>query len=83
VVQPLTCKTLYVLRFITHGRRELVQLTVTTHPTAAWVWRHLVQATAWGRGPRHLLRDRDAVSGRDFPTRANALGIDTVLTPVR
>jgi transposase InsO family protein len=82
-IQTLTFKTLYVLLFITHGRRELVHLAVTAHPTAAWVWRQLVEATPWGRRPKHLLRDRDAVYGGDFRERAETLGIDTVLTPVR
>src|SRR5215213_6836027 len=71
------------LPFIAHGRRELVHLNVTTSPTAAWIWRQLIQATPWGRAPRYLLRDRDAVYGRDFLTRARQLGIETLLTPVR
>src|SRR5918997_2798422 len=82
-VQTLTFRTRYVLAVIAHGRRDLVHLNVTAHPTAAWVWRQVVEATAWGKRPTHLLRDRDAVYGRDFQTRAKALGIDTVLTPVR
>ena len=82
-VQTLTFRTLYVLLLITHGRRELVHVNVTAHPTAAWVWRQLVEATAWGRRPKHLIRDRDAVYGGDFRDRAKALGIETVLTPVR
>src|SRR5262249_28580603 len=49
VVHTLTFKTLYGLLFIAHGRRELVHLAVTAHPTAAWVWRRLIAATAWGR----------------------------------
>ena len=72
-----------MLGSITHGRRELVHVNVTAHPTAAWVWRQLVEATAWGRRPRHLVRDRDAVYGGDFAARATGLGIETVLTPVR
>jgi transposase InsO family protein len=83
VVQTLTFKTLYVLLFISHGRRELVHLAVTAHPAAAWVWRQVVEATPWGRRPKHLIRDRDAVYGGDFRARAEALGIETVLTPVR
>jgi hypothetical protein len=82
-VQTLTLRTLYVLLLITHGRRELVHANVTAHPTAAWVWRQVVEATAWGRRPRHLVRDRDAVYGGDFAARAEGLGIETVLTPVR
>ena len=83
VVQTLTFKTLYVLLFISHGRRELVHLAVTAHPTAAWVWRQVVEATPWDRRPTHLIRDRDRVYGGDFRQRAAALGIETVLTPVR
>jgi Integrase core domain len=82
-VQTLTFRTPYALVFITHGRRELVHVNVTAHPTAAWVWRQPVEATAWGRRPRFLRRDRDAVYGGGFATRAAALGIETLLTPVR
>jgi len=82
-VQTLTFKTLYVLVLIAHGRRELVHVAVTAHPAAAWVWRQLVEATAWGRRPRSLLRDRDAVYGGDFAKRAAALGIEILLAPVR
>jgi transposase InsO family protein len=83
VAQTLTFKTLYVLGFIAHGRRELVHLAVTARPAAAWIGRQQVEATAWGRRPKHLIRDRDAVYGGDFRDRAKALGIETVLTPVR
>jgi len=72
-----------VLVFITHARRELVHLNVTTSPTAAWVWRQLIAATPWGRTPRYLIRDRDAVYGRDFAPRARRLGVETVLPPIR
>ena len=72
-----------MLRFIAHGRRELVHLHVTAHPIAVWVWRQVIEVTAWGKRPKHLIRDRDAVSGGDFRARAKALGIETVLTPVR
>ncbi len=82
-MQTLTFKTLYVLFFITHGRRELVHAHVTAHPTAAWVWRQVIEATAWGRQPRYLLRDRDRVCGGAFGARARPLGIQTLLTPFR
>jgi transposase InsO family protein len=82
-VHTATFRTLYVLVFLAHGRRELLHVNVTAHPTAAWVWRQVIEATAWGRRPRHLVRDRDAVYGGDFVPRAEGLGIETVLTPVR
>jgi transposase InsO family protein len=70
-------------QFIAHGRRELVHVNVTANPTAAWVWRQVIEATPWGQKPRHLLRDRDAVYGRDFRQRAGRIGIDAVATPIR
>src|SRR5437588_10321406 len=82
-VPTLTFKTLYVLVFVAHGRRELVHVNVTVNPTAARVWRQVIEATPWGQKPRHLLRDRDAVYGRDFRQRASRIGIDAIATPVR
>ena len=82
-VQTLAFETLYVLVFVGHVRRELVHLNVTASPTAAWVWRQLMEATPWGRQPRYLVRDRDTVYGRDFVQRARRVGIETVLTPIR
>jgi transposase InsO family protein len=81
-VPTLTFKTLHVLVFVAHGRRELVHVNVTANPTAAWVWRQMIEATPWGSKPRHLLRDRDAVYGRDFRQRAGRLGIDAIATPI-
>jgi hypothetical protein len=46
--QTPTCKTLYVLDFISHARRGLVRFNVTASPTAAWVWRQLIEATPRG-----------------------------------
>jgi transposase InsO family protein len=81
-VPTLTFKTLYVLVFIAHGRRDLVHVNVTANPTAAWAWRQLIEATPWGQKPRHLLRDRDAVYGRDFRKRAQRIGIEAIATPI-
>ena len=75
-VPTLTFKTLYVLVFIAHGQRELVHVNVTANPTAAWVWRQVIQTTPWGQKPRHLLHDHDAVYGREFRQRAERIGID-------
>jgi putative transposase len=82
-VQTVTFRTLYVIVFINHHRRELVHLNVTSSPTAAWVWQQVIAATPWGCSPSYLVRDRDAVYSRDFAHRARRLGIETVLTPVR
>jgi putative transposase len=82
-VPTLTFRTLSVLLFISHDRRELVHLNVTAHPTAGWVWQQLREATPWSRQPRYLIRDRDSVYGGHFVQRARQLGIETLLTPFR
>jgi putative transposase len=82
IVPTLTFKTLYVLVFIAHGRRELTHVNVTANPNAAWVWRQVIEATPWGHKPRHLLHDRDRVYGRDFGERARRIGIDAIVTPI-
>ncbi len=83
VVQTLTFQTLYVIFFISHGRRQLLHFEVTAQSNAAWVWRQLIEATPWDRKPDHLIHDRDRVWGGDFAVRAAALGINSLLTPVR
>ena len=82
-VQTLTFRSLYVFFIVAHERRRIVHWNVTAHPTATWVWRQLIEATPWGRQPRYMIRDRDTCYGGDFVSRAGAIGIKTVLTPVR
>ena len=71
-----------MLIFIDHRRRKLVHVNVTANPTAAWVWRLLIEATPWGQTPRHLLRDGHAVYGRDLREQTRRIGIDAIATPI-
>jgi hypothetical protein len=57
VVQTIGFQTLYVFFFISHERRELIHCNVTASPTAAWIWRQVIEVTAWGRRPQHLIHD--------------------------
>ncbi len=81
-VETMAMRTLYVVVFIAHDRRRLEHVNVTRHPTAAWLWRQLIEATAWGDRPRFLIRDRERSYGLDFVRKARGLGIRTMLTPV-
>ena len=82
-VPTLTFRTLSVLVFIAHDRRQLVHVNVTAHPAAAWIWRQFVQATPWASTPKYLIRDRDRAYGPEFAQRARALGTQTLLAPIR
>jgi transposase InsO family protein len=42
-----------------------------------------LEATPWGRRPRHLIHDRDACYGGDFHRQLACLGIAGVRTPPR
>jgi hypothetical protein len=83
VVQTIGFQTLYVFLFISHERRELVHFNVTASPTAAWIWRQGMEATAWGRQPRYLIHDRDNVYGDDFGNKLAGAGIAEIRTPYR
>lgn len=74
----ITLSTLYVFVFISHGRRRIEHTNVTSHPSAEWVWRQVLEATPWGKGPRFLIRDRDKTYGGSFIARAKRIGIKDV-----
>ena len=54
-VQTLTFRTRYVFVVIDHGRRRIRHWNVTEHPIAPWIWRQMIEATAWGEQPGFLI----------------------------
>jgi transposase InsO family protein len=56
-------------------RRELVWISVTTHPTAEWVARQITEAFPWSEDPRYMIRDRDRTYGAVVTRRLRAMGI--------
>ena len=76
-VQTLTFQTFYVFVVVSHERRRIEHWNVTDQPTAAWVWRQIIEATPWGRQPRLLIRDRDARFGTSLNARLRRLGVLT------
>jgi putative transposase len=83
VVQTFTFQTLYVFFQISHDRRRLLHFSVTRHPTTAWVWRQLIEATPWGQHPKYLIHDRDRVYGADMARRMAGLQIESIRTPIQ
>jgi putative transposase len=63
-----------------HGRREIVQIDVTRHPTAAWLSQQVIEAFPWETAPRFLLHDRDASYVSVLSKRVAAMGITEVVT---
>jgi Integrase core domain len=56
-------------------RRELVWISVTTHPTAEWVACQITEAFPWNEAPRYMIRDRDRLYGAVVTRRLRAMGI--------
>jgi len=60
-VPTMFFKILYVLVVISHERRVIKHIAVSTHPTAAWVVQQLREATPFGDQPAILIHDNDSV----------------------
>jgi hypothetical protein len=75
VVPTLSFRLLYGLLILWHGRRRILWLGVTAHPSAEWVARQLTEACGWEWNPSYIVRDRDRVYGETFTRRLRAMGI--------
>ena len=82
VVPTLSFRMLYGLLIYQHGRRQILWLGVTAHPTTEWMARQLTEACGLERPPRSIVRDRDRVYGQVFTLWLRAMGIrDLPTTP--
>ena len=52
VVPTISFRLLYGLLILQHGRRQILWLGVTAHPTAEWIARQLTEAYGWTAAPR-------------------------------
>jgi transposase InsO family protein len=75
VVPTASFRLLYGLLILEHGRRQIMWLGATAHPTAEWITCQLMEAYGWEAAPQYLVRDRDAVYGDIFIRRLRAMGI--------
>ena len=71
----MTFRLLFAFVILRHDRRELLQVSVTDHPTAAWAAQQIEAAFSAPSAPAYLLRDRDGVYGDVFQQRLAAQGI--------
>jgi hypothetical protein len=54
VVPTIGFKLLYALVIVTHHRRQLVWINVTSNPTAEWIAQQITEAFPWDQAPRYL-----------------------------
>ena len=82
-VPTVAFKILYAFVVLHHGSRRILQAGVTEHPTAEWTAQNLVEAVGDHEtlNLTHLIRDRDTIFGDVFSRKADALGLEEVVTP--
>jgi transposase InsO family protein len=82
-VPTATFHVLYVFFVIHHGRRRILHVGVTAHPTAQWVIQQLREAFPYEATPRYLILDRDGKYGRVVPEQLKSWGVKLVRTAWR
>jgi transposase InsO family protein len=75
VVPTVGFDLLYAYIIVRLDRRELVWISVTTHPTAEWVAHQITEAFPWDEAPRYMIRDGDRIYGAVVTRRLRAMGI--------
>jgi hypothetical protein len=75
VVPTIGFDLLYAYIIVRLDRRELVWISVTTHPTAEWVARQITEAFPWNEAPRYMIRGRNRIYGSVVARRLRAMGI--------
>jgi len=82
MVPTLTFDLLFAFLVLGHGRRQLLWIEVTRHPTAEWLARQITEAFPWSSAPAYLVRDNDSAYGHVFTHRLRAMGIrDRPISP--
>ena len=82
-VPTVTFRVLFVFVVLSNARRKVVHFGVAECPTQEWTMQQLREAFPWDQAPRYVLRDRDAIYGRDFVAVTRDMGIEEVLTAPR
>ena len=80
-VTDLLFRSLYAFFIIELHSRRVIHVGVTRSPTDAWTAQQRRFATAYGVGPKYLIRDNDARFGVDFARVAQTSRIEILKTP--
>jgi putative transposase len=80
-VTDLFFRSLFAFFIIELQSRKVIHVGVTRSPADAWVAQQLREATAYGQGPKYLIRDRDDKFGSGFAHVAATSGIKILKTP--
>jgi transposase InsO family protein len=79
-VPTITFGMLYCFFVISHDRRRILHINVTSHPTSHWLVQQLREAFPYDSAPRHLILDRDKKYGVEVFPAIRSLQISAVRT---
>jgi transposase InsO family protein len=82
-VPTITFGMLYCFFVISHNRRKILHVNVTTHPTSSWIVQQLREAFPFESTTRHLILDRDGKYGLEVWVAVRSLQINPVRTSFR
>ena len=80
-VTDLFFRSLFAFFIIELHSRKVIHVGVTRSPTDAWTAQQLREATAFGVGPKYLIRDNDGKFGVGFARVAKISHIEILRTP--
>jgi putative transposase len=80
-VTDLFFRSLSAFFIIELHTRKVIHVGVTRNPTNAWTAQQLREATAYGEGPKYLIRDNDGKFGVNFARVALTSRIEILKTP--
>jgi len=80
-VTDLFFRSLFAFFIVELYSRKVIHVGVTRSPTDAWTAQQLREATAYGVGPKYLIRDNDSKFGVGFARVAKTSGIKLLKTP--
>ncbi len=80
-VTDLFFRSLSAFFIIELHTRKVIHVGVTRNPTDAWTAQQLREATAFGVGPKYLIRDNDGKFGVGFARVAQTSDIEILKTP--
>jgi putative transposase len=80
-VTDLFFRSLFAFFMIELCSRRVIHVGVTRNPTDAWTAQQLREATAYGEGPKYLIRDNDGKFGVGFARVAKTSHIEILKTP--
>jgi putative transposase len=81
-VTDLFFRSLLAFFIIELHTRKVIHVGVTHSPTDAWTAQQLREATAFGVGPKYLIRDNDSKFGVTFAQVSKSSSIKILKTPI-